>query len=269
MGDVGVSVVIPHFEAAHSLERALDSVAQQTRRPAEVFVVDDASSAPARAATERVVARFRGLPCRLEVLPTNGGPGAARNRGWELATQPLVAFLDADDWWLPEKIERQSSVVLSSGLDAISHPMICLGSRTETAVSDPGEDAAWTRLGTRQWLTRNRFSTSGVMVRREVDERFRAGMRFSEDYDLWLRIAFGGWATGVMHESLGVRPDLPYRGTGLSSNLRAMEAGEIKALLALRRSGLIRLPTAGAAIGLSLAKFAVRIARSHRGRRSR
>lgn len=97
-----VSVVVPAFNAARTLARALDSIAAQTQPPAEVVVVDDAGS-------DDTVAIAEAHPLRPRVLrlAVNHGAGGALHRGIEAATHDWVAFLDADDEWLPDKLALQ------------------------------------------------------------------------------------------------------------------------------------------------------------------
>lgn len=101
-----VSVVIPTYNRAHVLSRALRSVATQTYTDYEVLVVDDGSTD----ATEGVVAGFtQQLPDRVKYIKVdrNRGAAAARNRGVRAARGTYVALLDADDEWRPMKLEKQ------------------------------------------------------------------------------------------------------------------------------------------------------------------
>ena len=101
--DARVSVVIPVRDAARYLDAALASVAAQTHRPHEVIVVDDGSRDDSAQVAERRGARVERQPAR--------GAAAARNRGLELATGDLLAFLDADDLWPADKLERQVAIL--------------------------------------------------------------------------------------------------------------------------------------------------------------
>lgn len=101
-----ISVVMPAYNAAATLARALDSIAAQTRPPAEVIVVDDSSSDATAAIAEA-------HPLRPTILrhPVNRGGAAALHSGIEAAAHDWVAFLDADDEWLPEKLEAQAAAL--------------------------------------------------------------------------------------------------------------------------------------------------------------
>jgi glycosyltransferase involved in cell wall biosynthesis len=108
-----VSVVIPAYNRAATLDRCLDSVLRQTRPPDEVLVVDDCSTDDTSA-----VVRGRGdSRVRLLRQAQNQGAQAARNRGIEAATGDWIAFQDSDDWWYPNKLERQVAALCAAGWD--------------------------------------------------------------------------------------------------------------------------------------------------------
>src|SRR5215218_3327514 len=98
MAEARVSVIIPVFDQAAYLEEALASIAAQTRPVDEVIVVDDGSGDDSADRAERAGAR-------VVRLGANTGPGAARNRGLEVATGELICFADADDVLLGHKVE--------------------------------------------------------------------------------------------------------------------------------------------------------------------
>ncbi len=100
-----VSVIVPTFDRAHLLPRAIESVLAQLEPGDELLVADDGS----RDATARLVAEY-GPPVRHLPLPHRGA-GAARNAGWRVARGPLVAFLDSDDRWLPGKLPIQRALL--------------------------------------------------------------------------------------------------------------------------------------------------------------
>ena len=99
-----VSVVIPTYNRAYCIEKAIDSVLRQTRPRVEVVVVDDGSTDDTRALLER---RYGG-DARVKVVPRpNGGVTAARNTGLRECTGDFIALLDSDDMWMPWKLELQ------------------------------------------------------------------------------------------------------------------------------------------------------------------
>ena len=104
-----VSIIIPAYNNGAYLDAALTSVLQQHYRPLEMIVVDDGSTDD----TPAVVAHWQQQhavhnSAQLHYCyQANGGPATARNRGVALANGSLLAFLDADDWWHPQKLQRQ------------------------------------------------------------------------------------------------------------------------------------------------------------------
>lgn len=109
-----ISVVIPVYNGMHYLAAAIDSVLAQSLPPVEIIVVDDGSTDVSAG-----VACSFGPPVRV-LTQANLGPAAARNLGVEYAYGDLLAFLDADDLWLPNKLARQMQVLLdNSTCDAV------------------------------------------------------------------------------------------------------------------------------------------------------
>lgn len=189
VGEPAVSVVIPAFNAARTLPRAFDSIAVQQCPSLEVIVVDDGS----RDATPEVVAARTDLDIRLLRLPLNAGAAAARNAGLAQCRGRYVAFLDADDEWLPGKLERQLAVLRAD-------PSVGLVGSRYRQVFDNGEPPRIQPegelvAGERAWHTlmaRACLQTSTVVVRRDVVQAgmgFDETLRVGEDQDLWIRLA--------------------------------------------------------------------------------
>src|SRR3990167_7672929 len=97
------SVILPVYNRPQLLMRALESISRQTLQPTEVIVVDDGSDE----SLESVLQSNKKLPITFFRLSKNSGAGAARNAGIKLAQCQLIAFLDSDDEWLPNKLEKQ------------------------------------------------------------------------------------------------------------------------------------------------------------------
>lgn len=111
-----ISCIVPTFDSATYLPAALETILGQTDRRTEIIVVDDGSTDHTPEVLRRFADRVRA------VRQANRGVAAARNRGLELASGDFVAFLDADDLWYPETLERLRSRFLVRGaLD------ICVG----------------------------------------------------------------------------------------------------------------------------------------------
>lgn len=184
-----VSVVIPAFNAAPYLSRAVESVLAQTHPVAELVVVDDGSSDE----TYEVAGRFDSAVVRIR--QANRGVSNARNRGAAATRGDLIAFLDADDEWLPRKLEVQ---------------LARLAARPEVVASFTNSVAVDERTGSerslpyrlepdmeRSLLVKGPLigNASSVLVRRGAFEAvggFDEALSQSADYELWLRLAGRG-----------------------------------------------------------------------------
>lgn len=102
-----VSIILPTYNRAATICRAIDSVLNQTYKDFELLVVDDGSTDD----TPALVSAYTDPRVRCLPLPVNGGAGKARNEGLEAARADLIAFQDSDDEWLPAKLEKQMAVL--------------------------------------------------------------------------------------------------------------------------------------------------------------
>lgn len=196
------SVVIPTYNRADKLQRALASLAQQSCDDFEVLVCDDGSSDH----TADVVAAWQErLSIRHLWEPNWGGPARPRNRGVQAARGEWVCFLDADDWWYPQKLEQMLPLTRSN--DVVYHACEVHtphGKQRGVKKSRPLTTPAFTDLLTRG----NGLITSAVAVRRSLLEQsggFSEEQLFVaiEDYDLWLRLALLTERFGYISEPLG------------------------------------------------------------------
>ena len=208
-----ISVLIPAWNCAPLLERALRSVdAQSVAASAalETIVVDDGSTDDTAERVRRLAGELR-VPVRY-VRQENAGPAAARNHALSLARGELVAFLDADDEWLPHKLARQLPLFERAGVglaycdvafvDAAGQPIEGYSRRVRLLEGD-----VLLALFLDFFLL-----TSAVVMRRELAERekgFRVDLPVGEDYDFFLR-TLRHCEAGVVREPLlrrTVRPD--------------------------------------------------------------
>lgn len=178
-----IAVVIPTRDRARVLPRALDSVFAQTAPPAQCLVVDDGSTD----GTEELVRRRYPGATYLKQAPR--GVSAARNLGIEAARADWVAFLDSDDCWMPDKLEKQWQALRASDR-AICHTdeIWIRGGRRVNPMRKHRKRGGWIY---RHCLPRCAISPSTAMVRRDVLEAaggFDESLPACEDYDLWLRL---------------------------------------------------------------------------------
>ena len=179
-----ISVIIPSFNRAHLLQRALDSVYSQSYSAHEVIVVDDGSTDD----TASKLSAYEGL--HVIQLKTNRGVSAARNAGLKRARGEWIALLDSDDVWAPDKLALQSAAAVKEPDIKIFHT-----------------DEIWIRNGTRVnpmnkhakpdgWIYAASLalccvSPSSILMHRSVLDQcgaFDESLPTCEDYDLWLRL---------------------------------------------------------------------------------
>jgi glycosyltransferase involved in cell wall biosynthesis len=185
-----VSVVIPAYNAARTIEAALDSVFAQTFRDFEIVVVDDGSTDD----TAALVEERTGVTLLTQ---PNRGPAAARNLAIHRTSGRLVAFLDADDLWLPEKLERQVAYFSTHPETALVHTSVIVSDlpsvRCAAVIDDRGPSGPPSNRFAEIFHGDRDVNTLTAMVRREIlddvggfNERRELHV---EDWDLWLRIA--------------------------------------------------------------------------------
>ena len=190
MNDCSVCVIIPLYNAVDTIGQALDSLAAQTRRPDRVIVVDDGSTDGGPERVEHYPAPFS----LTLIRQANQGPAAARNRGIFQASERLLAFLDADDYWLPGKLEKQLERFTRLRASGRRVGLVdCFG----MSLFDDGRQIpfAWCKAGWhfRDFQQHNVINgTSSVLMERELATRFGgfdARIRFAEDRWLWTQVA--------------------------------------------------------------------------------
>ena len=258
-----VSVIIPCYCSSLTLDRALESVVSQALLPNEIILVDDAS--PDGGLTIKWIKKFsedysNQFAIQTVFLKVNGGAAVARNAGWSRASQPYVAFLDADDSWHYEKLSIQYRYMEGNPEIMISghQCLVRTGQSENSAVMMSPVEA--TKVSAKGMLFKNPIQTPTVMIRGDAPFHFREGQRFAEDLQLWQMLAFSG--------HLIVRIELPlafvhkslYGDAGLSAKLWEMEKGELSNYLQLYRADKIGVMVSLIATTYSLLKCFRRIA---------
>lgn len=199
--DHSVSVIVPAYDVAVSLGRCLDSIFLQDVSDLQVIVVNDGSTD----STPEVAKRYGDRLTYLE--QANQGQGAARNTGLRAARGTYVAFLDADDYWLPGFLktcidflqQQPEAIAVSTGqiiklwghADRINPPVL----------ADASARAQWQPCLLddffRFWAEQDHIRTGSAVIRRQVMEKAggqRADLRISQDLEYWGYLAtFGKW----------------------------------------------------------------------------
>lgn len=198
-----VSVLIPTYNRAQIVTKAIDSALAQTYRPIEIVVLDDGSTD----ATRTVIATYGSAI--VYHYQENRGIAGARNAALRLCSGDYIAFLDSDDYWLPEKLERQLSLFRQ-------HPEYGMVACQCASIDAQGRFRQKNRPGRSGWILeplfyKNFIRTSAAVVTRACIEAvglFDETLRECEEYDLWLRIA-ARFQVGFINEPLAVYTDNP------------------------------------------------------------
>ena len=177
-----ISVVMPAYQAERTIALTIESVLAQTYRNLELIVIDDCS----KDGTSAIVERYASADCRIRML-TNGenrGVSDTRMRGVEVARSEWIAFLDSDDAWMPDKLEKQMAIQ-----QKYNAQLVFTGSCFMNA---DGEPLDWIlhvpeRIGYRHLLKQNVISNSSVLLSRDVYLRCAVRERnLHEDFACWL-----------------------------------------------------------------------------------
>jgi teichuronic acid biosynthesis glycosyltransferase TuaG len=233
---VKFSIIIPAYNAGKTIVRALQSCLQQTYPVHEIIIVDDASTDD----TEALLSAYKEQVKYIQLLK-NLGSAAARNKGLDAATGNYIAFLDADDIWHERKLE-----IIASIFDAKNDISFLYHSYTLQSIDTITipEGTVLYRTPFIKLLQSNPVATPCAIISNNKQFRFNDSMRYMEDYDLWLRIAYKhkAYYIDIPLTQIG-RPVLSEG--GVSANKWKMRKGELKTftrLVKLNPVFLLSLP---------------------------
>jgi glycosyltransferase involved in cell wall biosynthesis len=182
-----ISIIIPTFNRSDSLPVAINSIFHQTYTNYEIIVVDDGSTDN----TKEITAKY---PEIIYIYQDNHGVSSARNVGIQHAKGNFIAFLDSDDYWMPNKLELQIKEFSKS-------PSLCMVTSAKINTnkkSDVFSDNA--AYKTKKFtffdlINYNYIVTSSVLVKRNIlttTGLFDTTLKTGEDWDLWLKIVYCG-----------------------------------------------------------------------------
>jgi glycosyltransferase involved in cell wall biosynthesis len=252
-----ISVVVPCFRCADTIGDAVASVAAQAVRPVEILLVDDCSGDGTFERLQQLARAHAPGWIKVFATPRNGGPSGARNLGWEHASQPYVAFLDADDTWHPLKLKLQMEVLSADpGLALLAHQM-----NVQSRAAPPPAQRYPLRvrpIPAHLLGVSNSIPTASVVLRRDLPFRFDEQRMRAEDFLLWAQILLSGYRCSKINQVLASWHKPPFGAGGLSGDLAAMYAAAVDVRRALHRQGLLSAPHMYAAHVISLVRYARR-----------
>lgn len=196
------TVVIPTYNYAHYLKKALGSLISQTYPHWEAIVINNYSTDD----TEAVVAGFNDSRIKLINFRNNGIIAASRNEGIAAAKGEYVAFLDSDDFWYDNKLENCLNFIKKNNIDFICNGehLYENGKIVATWLQSASRKVSYLRL----LLFGSRIATSAVTVKKKILDDVgyfstEAKINTAEDFDLWLRILKKGYSFKFLSEVLG------------------------------------------------------------------
>jgi glycosyltransferase involved in cell wall biosynthesis len=277
-GDL-ISVVIPTYNRARSISRAVEGVLAQTYRDIEVIVVDDASTDESVAIVQRLAEADGRV--RLIRQERNGGAARARTAGVAAARAALIAFQDSDDNWLPDKLETQMRLFVSlpDPYVAVFCPEIIYGRdgegrrkrygpRRAACVPGPGLAIESGDLSA-HFLRANIATLQSMLIKKTAFEAaggFDLHLRNDEDWDFNIRLSRQG-PIGFGEAPLLVVFDSP---DGISKNRRASVSSQVRIFSKLRRTEAARTEAGRAVLtahAVGIARLLLRFGRSRAARR--
>lgn len=236
-----ISVVIPMFNSEESIERALDSVVNQSFRAYEIIIINDGSTDGSLAIVENYRKKSPDTVLKI-VSQGNSGVSKARNAGMRAASGDYIALLDADDEWLPNKLEMQMNVLEQHGdIDFLG-----CARNGEVLKIFWKEINSLHKATVRELLIKMYPQTSTAIFKRSLFVQlggYNEDMTHAEDGHLWITYCAGA-NFYYMPDSLVItgsgKPSFGH--SGLSSNLKAMHNGNKIILRHARKKRLISAP---------------------------
>ena len=179
-----VSIITPSYNVSKYIGAAIDSVLAQTFSDWELLITDDGSTDNTCEIVEQYVARDNRI--HLYRLPNNMGAGIARNNSIKQATGRYIAFLDADDWWYPNKLELQMQFMLAEGYEFTFTAF----EYADTELNVIGVSHKPKSISALVMRFGSNIGTPGVIYdTQRIGKMYMPPMRNSEDWSLWIQIA--------------------------------------------------------------------------------
>lgn len=184
-----VSVIIPTYQSEAYISQAIESVLKQSYKDFEIIIVDDGS----KDNTDKILKTYSSNNFIKMIFQKNQGPSTARNRGINESSGEYIAFLDSDDIWLPDKLEKQIKVMENDPLiglvysDTYFFDSEKIWPKTSFRFQIPGKGSVFNTL-----FVENFIPLLTVIIRRtcmDANNLFNSEFEPAEDYDLWLRVS--------------------------------------------------------------------------------
>lgn len=240
-----ISVIIPVYNAEHTILSCMESVNHQNYENVEVIVIDDGSTDRSKEIIETYIVEH--ALHWIFISRENCGVAKTRNEGIQKSNGDFIAFLDSDDVWMEEKLSKQMALIQETKAVFVS-----------TNIRQTDSNVGYQIYHLKDLLRSNKVCTSTVLVSKAVLNDigcFNENMQYSEDYNLWLRIV-KKYPIYIMNEILTKYNE---NSQGLSSHLWKMEKGELSNYKELLNDKTITFLEFVKSSLFSVSKFMIRI----------
>lgn len=251
-----ISVIIPCYRCAETIERTFTSVLNQTLIPLEVILIDDFSDD----ATIELLRKIRNKHpdfVKLIELQSNGGVSVARNQGVQIASGKYIAFLDSDDLWHKEKLEIQYSQMVANNAVIAAHLCELISTNFDNKIFN---NLTFKWIGINFMLLSNKAITSTVMLKKDCLVKFDESLKRGEDWKCWLEAMVQSRAKIFFMQiplSAGLKPRVGY--AGLSQDLVAFHNDVLLVIRYLKDDKTINLFQYSIAMFAEQLKFPIRV----------
>lgn len=245
-----ISVIIPVYNSSKSIEKCLESACNQTFKDFDIIIVDDGSTDNSVEVMKKYFESKQDVIRWKIIRQPNGGPSKARNNGVKASESEYIAFLDSDDYWSPDHLKRLYDFMSQKKCD-----FVCTNKTLK--------HKKIIKLTIKNMIWHCYVQSSTMLVRRNIFldcEGFNEKKKYSEDYQLWLTICAKKYLAYYIpyRDVFTFENKAIYGQSGLSSNLWAMEQGELDNYKILRDMKCISLLRYLFAIEYSYLKFIIR-----------
>jgi len=229
-----VSIVIPCYNSQNTIVRALNSVIDQTYTNYEIIIVDDFSQDDTIKLIEQFIIENRTIEIRILKQSINKGASFARNRGIENAKGNLIALLDSDDFFHPQKLEIINNIFNKyKYIDMLGHSFTINRIEENIVFNKKIKKVKCYKL-----LLKNFAVTPSIVFKNKIQMKFNENMRYTEDHDFFIRACYKNYKIYYIDLPLvALNRELLSKG-GQSSNNIKMRIGEIKMYLNLYKINL-------------------------------
>lgn len=253
MEKVDVTAIVPYYRDNLTIERAINSILNQTVQVSEIIIIDDFSN------REIDIEMLRSIENKSNLIKIirrreNRGPGESRNVGLDKASSNYIAFLDSDDVWKENKIEKQFKIMKLTNAFISGHKSSIIGDN----VKGTGKIIQITPFN--QFI-KNRFPTRSVMIKNNNIYRFEKNKRHAEDFLLWTQMILNKEKAIIIDEVLANSFKWDFGDSGLTANLPMMYKGGISALKTLKNEKKINNVTYRLLLVYQTLKYILRIIR--------